>query len=165
MSQLMIRHYKKFLAIMFFSLGLNAQVKLTVNTIPKKVNVKLDGVILGESPIINERISPGIHKFEIIKKGFAPLNYDLVVNPAQAVHLDFFMNPIYSVKFKTEETGLVFEINDEHQWSEDFIRLNLEAGDHSLRVFKLGEIIDEQIIHVDEPKKFIYYLKKPISEE
>ena len=69
MSQLMIRHYKKFLAIMFFSLGLNAQVKLTVNTIPKKVNVKLDGVILGESPIINERISPGIHKFEIIKKG------------------------------------------------------------------------------------------------
>jgi hypothetical protein len=120
---------------------------------------------LGESPIINERISPGIHKFEIIKKGFAPLNYELVVNPAQAVHLDFFMNPIYSVKFKTEETGLVFEINDEHQWSEDFIRLNLEAGDHSLRVFKLGEIIDEQIIHVDEPKKFIYYLKKPISEE
>ena len=90
MSQLMIRHYKKFLAIMFFSLGLNAQVKLTVNTIPKKVNVKLDGVILGESPIINERISPGIHKFEIIKKGFAPLNYELVVNPAQAVHLDFF---------------------------------------------------------------------------
>ncbi|MBC8467070.1 MAG: PEGA domain-containing protein, partial [Candidatus Marinimicrobia bacterium] len=120
---------------MFFSLGLNAQVKLTVNTIPKKVNVKLDGVILGESPIINERISPGIHKFEIIKKGFAPLNYELVVNPAQAVHLDFFMNPIYSVKFKTEETGLVFEINDEHQWSEEFIRLNLEAGAHSLRVF------------------------------
>ena len=161
----MIPHYKKVITIVLFSFCLNAQVKLTVNTIPKKVDVKLDGVILGESPIKNERIFPGIHKFEIIKEGFAPLNYELVVNPAQAVHLDFFMNPIYLVKFKTDEKGLIFEINGEHQWDEDFIRLNLEAGDHSLRVFKLGEIIDEQTIHVDEPKKFIYYLKKPVSEE
>jgi hypothetical protein len=43
------------------------------------------------------------------------------------------------------------------------VRLELEAGDHSLRVFKIGEIIDEQIIRVDEPKRFNYYLKKPLT--
>ena len=112
---------------------------------------------------MNERIKPGLHKFEIKKKGFAPLAYDLLVNPAQAIKLDFFLNPIYKIKFKTEEKGLVFELNGEHRWDVPFIRLELEAGDHFLRVFKIGEIIDEQTIRVDEPKRFNYYLKKPLT--
>ena len=161
----MIQNYKWFLVTLLISVNLHGQVKLTVNTIPKKVNVKLDGVIIGKSPIKNERIRPGVHKIEIVKAGFAPLTYDLLVNPSQAVHLDFFLNPIYRIKFKTEEKGLVVELNGEHQWDNQFIRLDLEAGDHFLRVFKLNEIIDEQTIHVDEPKKFIYYLQKPVLEE
>ena len=140
-----------------------SQVKLDVNTIPTKVDVFLDGVNIGSSPIRNERISPGLHRFEIKKKGYAPLSYDLLVNPAQAVELDFFLNPIYECKFKTDEKGLVFELNGEHRWDVDLVRLRLEAGDHLLRVFKIGEIIDEQIINVDQPKKYNYFLKKPLS--
>ena len=164
MQTMKTQHYKVIITLFAISFAFG-QVKLSVNTIPKKVKVILDGVIVGESPIKNERISPGVHKFEIKKEGYAPLTYDLLVNPAQAIHLDFFLNPIYQVKFKTKEKGLVFELNGEHQWDRDFIRLNLEAGDHFLRVFQLNEIIDEQTIHVDQPKKFNYYLKKPISEE
>ena len=160
---------KLFKKLVFISLTvflfLNAQIKLDVNTIPNRVNVLLDGVNLGLSPIINDKIKPGLHRFEIKKKGFAPLSYDLLVNPAQAVKLDFFLNPIYEVKFKTEEKGLVFEINGEHRWDVPLVRLELEAGDHSLRVFKIGEIIDEQIITVDEPKRFNYFLKKPLTSE
>ena len=137
----------------FFYSDIFSQVKLEVNTIPTKVDVHLDGVNLGSSPIENERITPGVHKFEIKKKGYAPLTYDLLVNPAQAVSLDFFLNPIYECKFKTEEKGLVFELNGEHRWDADLVRLRLEAGDHLLRVFKIGEIIDEQTIRVDQPKK------------
>lgn len=151
-----------FLTVFVF---LGAQIKLDVNTIPNRVNVFLDGVNLGRSPIVNERIKPGLHKFEIKKKGFAPLSYDLLVNPAQAVKLDFFLNPIYEVKFKTEEKGLVFEVNGEHRWDVPLVRLELEAGDHSLRVFKIGEIIDEQIITVDEPKRFNYFLQKPLTSD
>ena len=161
----MLRNYKWFLAGLLVWANLYGQVKLSVKTIPKKVNVKLDGIDIGKSPIINDRITPGFHKFEISKNGFAPITYDILVNPSQAVHLDFFMNPIYRVKFKTQEKGLVFELNGEHLWDDPFIRLDLEAGDHFLRVFKLNEIIDEQTIHVDEPKKFNYYLKKPVSEK
>ncbi len=148
--------------LIFYSYVLS-QVKLEVNTIPTKVDVHLDGVNLGSSPIKNERITPGVHKFEIKKKGYAPLTYDLLVNPAQAISLDFFLNPIYECKFKTEEKGLVFELNGEHRWDVDMVRLRLEAGDHLLRVFKIGEIIDEQTIRVDQPKKYNYFLKKPIA--
>ena len=149
--------------VTFFSGIIFSQVKLDVNTIPTKVDVHLDGVNIGSSPIRNERISPGLHRFEIKKKGYAPLSYDLLVNPAQAVELDFFLNPIYECKFKTDEKGLVFELNGEHRWDVDLVRLRLEAGDHLLRVFKIGEIIDEQIINVDQPKKYNYFLKKPLS--
>ena len=147
----------------FCSVIIFSQVKLDVNTIPTKVDIHLDGVNIGSSPIRNERISPGLHRFEIKKKGYAPLSYDLLVNPAQAVELDFFLNPIYECKFKTDEKGLVFELNGEHRWDVDLVRLRLEAGDHLLRVFKIGEIIDEQIINVDQPKKYNYFLKKPLS--
>ena len=153
-----------FLSIFTFCSGMIfSQVKLDVNTIPTKVDIHLDGVNIGSSPIRNERISPGLHRFEIKKKGYAPLSYDLLVNPAQAVELDFFLNPIYECKFKTDEKGLVFELNGEHRWDVDLVRLRLEAGDHLLRVFKIGEIIDEQIINVDQPKKYNYFLKKPLS--
>ena len=147
----------------FCSAIIFSQVKLDVNTIPTKVDIHLDGVNIGSSPIKNERISPGLHRFEIKKKGYAPLSYDLLVNPAQAIELDFFLNPIYECKFKTDEKGLVFELNGEHRWDVDLVRLRLEAGDHLLRVFKIGEIIDEQIINVDQPKKYNYFLKKPLS--
>ena len=149
----------------FFYSDIFSQVKLEVNTIPTKVDVHLDGVNLGSSPIENERITPGVHKFEITTKGYAPLTYDLLVNPAQAISLDFFLNPIYECKFKTEEKGLVFELNGEHRWDADLVRLRLEAGDHLLRVFKIGEIIDEQTIRVDQPKKYNYFLKKPLASD
>ena len=160
----MLQHIKILspIILIFYSYVLS-QVKLEVNTIPTKVDVHLDGVNLGSSPIKNERITPGVHKFEIKKKGYAPLTYDLLVNPAQAIELDFFLNPIYDCKFKTEEKGLVFELNGEHRWDVDMVRLRLEAGDHLLRVFKIGEIIDEQTIRVDQPKKYNYFLKKPLA--
>ena len=159
----MVNAIKSFSIFTFCSVLIFSQVKLDVNTIPTKVDIHLDGVNIGSSPIKNERITPGLHRFEIKKKGYAPLSYDLLVNPAQAIELDFFLNPIYECKFKTDEKGLVFELNGEHRWDVDLVRLRLEAGDHLLRVFKIGEIIDEQIINVDQPKKYNYFLKKPLS--
>jgi len=154
----------RFSLIVLFGMTINySQVKLDVNTIPAKVDILLDGVNIGSSPIRNERITPGVHRFEIKEKGYAPLSYDLLVNPAQAIELDFFLNPIYECKFKTDEKGLVFELNGEHRWDVDLVRLRLEAGDHLLRVFKIGEIIDEQTIRVDQPKKYNYFLKQPLS--
>ena len=136
------------------------KVSLSINTIPENVEVSLDGNILGSTPISGKKISAGGHTFEIQKEGYAPISYDLIVNPSKSVSLDFFMNPVYDVKFKTDEVGLIFELNNTHRWTEDLIGMQLEAGDHHLRVYKLGEIIDEQVIVADQPLTFQYYLNK-----
>ena len=139
-----------------------SKVSLSINTIPKKVDVFLDGSLIGKTPISGQKILSGDRIFEIRKDGFAPISYELNVNPSKSVNLDFFMNPVYNVKFKTDEVGLIFELNDDHRWTEDAIRMHLEAGDHQLRVYKLGEIVDEQIIVADQPLTFQYYLKRGV---
>ena len=139
-----------------------SKVSLSINTIPEKVDVFLDGSLIGKTPILGQKILSGNRIFEIRKDGFAPISYELNVNPSKSVNLDFFMNPIYNVKFKTDEVGLIFELNDVHRWTEDAIRMQLEAGDHQLRVYKLGEIVDEQIIVADQPLTFQYYLKRGV---
>ncbi len=136
------------------------KVRLSINTIPENVEVSLDGNIIGSTPIAGKKISAGSHTFDIQKEGYAPISYDLIVNPSKSVSLDFFMNPVYDVKFKTDEVGLIFELNNTHRWTENLIGMQLEAGDHHLRVYKLGEIIDEQVIVADQPITFQYYLNK-----
>ena len=143
---------------------LHAQVELNVNAIPRQVEVILDGVPIGETPIRNQQIIPGPHNFEIIKDGYASLTYSLIVNPAKAVNLDFYLNPIYKIKFTTEEEGLTFELNKNHQWSDKKIRLELEAGEHILSVYKKDKVVDEQTILVDEPKQLKYFFKKKLSD-
>ena len=135
-------------------------VELNINTIPENVEVYLDGKLIGKTPISGEKILSGNHTFDIQKNGFAPISYDLNVNASKSVNLDFFLNPVYNIKFKTNEPGLIFELNDNHRWTEDMIKMQLEAGGHRLRVYRLGEIIDEQIIVADQPLTFQYYLKK-----
>ena len=73
------------------------------------------------------------------------------------------MNPIHKCEFKTREKGLVFELNEEHYWDIDNIRLDLEAGDHALRVFRASKLIDEQNIRIEKPETFNYVEKKTIS--
>ena len=159
----MLNHIKYNLIFLLFLSVSIAQIKLDINTIPTEVDVYLDDINIGTSPIRNERIIPGLHIFEIKKKGFAPLKYELIVNPSQAVEINFFLNPVHKCKFKTKEKGLVFELNGKHYWDVDNIRLDLEAGDHALRVFKASELIDEQNIKIDKPETFNYIEKKKIS--
>ena len=148
--------------LIYFCSILFCQIKLDINTIPTQVDVLLDGVNLGSSPIRNERIIPGLHKFEINKEGYAPLVYELVVNPSKAIEIDFFLNPIHKCKFKTKEKGLIFELNGEYHWAVDLIRLDLEAGEHQLRVFKTRQLVDEQLIQIDKPETFNYILQQPL---
>ena len=138
------------------------EVLLNINTIPERVEVSIDGKLIGKTPILGKKIISGFHTFEINKEGFAPISYELNVNPSKSVNLDFFMNPVYDIKFKTDEAGLIFELNDDHRWTEDAIKMKLEAGDHKLRVYRLGDIIDEQTIVADQPLTFQYYLKRGV---
>ena len=140
-----------------------AQVSLSINAIPRNVEVLLDGEKIGKTPLRDVMIKPGLHSFELKKKGYASLKHSVDVNPAESLKMDYYLNPIYSIKFFTEESGLSFELNDTHKWSQNKIRLEIEAGEHQLRVYQNNKIIDEQIFIVDEPKSIEYIIKKKIS--
>tara|TARA_Y100000588_G_scaffold392523_1_gene504794 strand:- start:62 stop:547 length:486 start_codon:yes stop_codon:yes gene_type:complete len=155
---------KIFICILVYTSSLlNGQIALNINAIPRQVEVFLDGESIGKTPIMGYQISPGPHDFELTKKGYAPVTYSLIVNPSRTINLDFYLNPIYKIKFTTEEQGLTFELNKNHQWRNKKIRIELEAGEHLLRVYKKDKVVDEQTILVDEPKHFKYFLKKKLS--
>ena len=99
-----IKPSKQFMVHWIMAGAIFGQISLSVNAIPEKVEVILDGNSIGNTPIRKNTITPGSHMFEIEKKGYAPISYDIYVNPSKAINLDFFMNPIYNIKFKTEHT-------------------------------------------------------------
>ena len=142
---------------------ISAQVSLNINAIPRDVEVLIDGEKIGKTPLRDVIIRPGMHSFELKKKGYASLKHSVDVNPAESLKMDYYLNPIYSIKFFTEESGLSFELNDVHKWSKNKIRLEIEAGEHFLRVYQNKKIIDEQTFTVDEPKSIEYIIKKKIS--
>ena len=141
-----------------------AQVSLNINAIPRKVEVLVDGEKVGTTPLRDVKIKPGTHRFELKKKGYAPLRHSIDVNPAESLKMDYYLNPIYFIKFFTQERGLTFELNDTPKWSQNKIRLEIEAGEHSLRVYQDKKIIDEQNFIVDEPKSIEYIIKKKITD-
>ncbi|MBJ13680.1 MAG: hypothetical protein CMG62_11500 [Candidatus Marinimicrobia bacterium] len=157
---------KFFVVIYVIILNINflySQVSLSINAIPRKVDVFLDGENIGKTPLRDIIIEPGPHKFDLKKRGYAPLTHSVIINPAESVQMDYYLNPIYLIKFFTEEDGLSFELNDNHKWSENKIKLKIEAGEHFLRVYQNNKIIDEQTFVVDEPKLIQYIIKKKIS--
>ena len=73
----------------------------------------------------------------------------------------FILNPMDKIKFRAQEKGLTFELNGEHTWRDEKIKLNLEAGPHRLRVYYLDELFDDQIIIADRNAEFIYTRYQP----
>ena len=67
------------------------QIKLDINTIPEEVDVYLDDVNLGQSPIRNERIIPGQHIFEIKKK----FHHHLHIHLNTSSKPTFYLQPLY----------------------------------------------------------------------
>jgi len=106
-------------------------------------------------------VKPGVHEIRLEAKGYAPAIHEIAVQDAKRLIADFIMNPMYKIKFRAKEKGLTFELNGEHTWRDEKIKLNLEAGAHRLRVYYLDELFDDQIIVADRNAEFIYTRYQP----
>tara|TARA_B100001079_G_C16381221_1_gene502141 strand:+ start:1111 stop:1608 length:498 start_codon:yes stop_codon:yes gene_type:complete len=150
----------------FMILGnyLFAQVLLDVNAIPKGSTVLLNGDLIGETPIRSMKISPGNYSLDISAKDYAPVTHEFIVQDAKQVKMNFVLNPLYKIKFKSKDSGLTFELNNEHSWEDNKIKLILESGKHTLRVYDNGHLFDEQIIHINRNMEFVYSRQQQYSE-
>ena len=152
---------KQFLILPFFVVSVMAQVTLDVKVLPRGANVFLDGKKIGSAPVKGYSVKPGAHEIKLEKNGYAPASHEIIVQDAKRIVADFVMNPIYTIKFRAKEKGYAFELNGEHSWRDEKIKLKLEAGAHRLRVYYLDELYDDQVIVADRNAEFIYTRFQP----
>ena len=152
---------KQFLILPFFAVSVMAQVPLDVKVLPKGATVILDGNEIGSAPVKGYSVKPGVHEIKLEKNGYAPATHEITVHDAKRLVADFIMNPMYTIKFRAKEKGYAFELNGEHSWRDEKIKLKLEAGAHRLRVYYLDELYDDQVIVADRNAEFIYTRFQP----
>ena len=152
---------KQFLILPFFVVSVMAQVTLDVKVLPRGADVLLDGQKIGSAPGKGYSVKPGAHEIKLEKNGYAPATHEITIQDAKRLVADFVMNPIYTIKFRAKEKGYSFELNGEHSWRDEKIKLKLEAGAHRLRVYDLDELYDDQVIVADRNAEFIYTRFQP----
>jgi len=152
---------KQFLILQFFAVSIMAQVTLDVKVLPKGATICLERKEIGSAPVKGYTVKPGAHEIRLEKNGYAPATHEITVQDAKRLVADFIMNPMYTIKFQAKEKGFTFELNGEHTWRDEKIKLNLEAGAHRLRVYYLDELFDDQVVVADRNAEFIYTRYQP----
>lgn len=138
-------------------------IKSFIFSTPDEAELYIDGQLRGETPIGILNLSIGNHSFKLLKEGYAPLEKRLDIQSAKKVNIEFRLNRLNVLHFTTKEEGLKFAMDDEHEWWDKNIKLHVESGNHVLKVYKRGEIVDEQVLKIDWNRPFEYFLPDTIA--
>lgn len=141
-----------FLALATIGTG---QTPVTITTVPTGVKVVMDGEKLGVSPINNQPISNAVHRFELKLENHALVAKSLEIHPARHLHLEFRLNPIHPVVFKSAVDGLSFSTGG-FTWEGKKARLKMEAGRHRVYVSAGKILTDSLVINVSGPLEYKY---------
>lgn len=138
-------------------------MKAFIFSSPDEAELYIDGQLRGETPIGILNLSIGDHSFKLLKEGYAPLEKILDIQPAKKVNIEFRLNRLNVLHFTTKEERLKFVLDDEHEWWDKSIKLNVESGNHVLKVYKRGKIVDEQDLIIDWNEKLEYFLPVTVA--
>ena len=152
----------------FDSISINAipnakRVKLFIFSTPDEAELYIDGQLRGMTPIGILDLSIGEHEFKLLKENFAPLVKTLDIQPSKRAKVEFRMNRLNVLHFMTEEEGLKFVLDDEHEWLDKKIKLQIENGVHMLSVYKKNVLKDRVILKSDWNTRMEYSL--PICQK
>ena len=139
------------------------RIKVFIFSTPDEAELYIDGQIRGKTPLGILDMSVGEHEFELVKENFAPLKKTLDIQPSERAKIEFRMNRLNVLHFTTEEEGLKFVMDNEHEWWEQNIKLQIETGEYNLKVYKRGKLVDEQIISCDWNTRMEYSLPDTIA--
>ena len=150
------------------SIGISAMpqsktIKAFIFSTPDEAELYIDGQIKGETPLGILNLSNGEHSFKLLKEGYAPLKKTLDIQPAKKANIEFRLNRLNILHFMTNEEGLKYVLDDEHEWWDKKIKLQVESGEHVLKVYKHGEIVDEQILNIDWNRPLEYFLSDTVA--
>lgn len=133
-------------------------IKAFIFSIPDEAELYIDGQLKGETPLGILSLSNGVHSFKLLKEGYAPLKKTLEIQSAKKANIEFRLNRLNVLHFKTKEDGLKFVMDDVHEWWNKKIKLNIEEGHHNLKVYKRGELLDDVTFDIDWNKRIEYSL-------
>ena len=126
-----------------------SKVNVFIYSTPNDADVIIDGKILGKTPIENLDLAVGLHSFKLTKKNYVPIEKKLDIQPSKKVKMEFRLNRLNIIHFSSKEEGLKYVLDEEYEWWNKRIKLQLESGKHTLKVYKGGEMIKKQVLDID----------------
>jgi len=152
----------------FDSISINAipdvdQIKVFIFSSPDEAELYIDGQLRGKTPLGILDLSIGEHEFRLVKDNFAPLVKTLDIQPSKRAKIEFRMNRLNTLHFITQEEGLKYVFDDDHEWWDKNIKLLVENGKHTFKVYKSGELVDELILDSDWSTRMEYSLPDTIA--
>ena len=138
-------------------------IKVFIFSTPDEAELYIDGQIRGKTPLGILDMSVGEHEFELVKENFAPLKKTLDIQRSERAKIEFRMNRLNVLHFITKEEGLKFVVDDEHEWWEKNIKLHVEDGEHTLKVYKRSRLMDEWVLNSDWNTRMEYSLPDTIA--
>lgn len=110
-----------------------------VSTMPVGAVVKLDGVPIGETPLISNKVLVGQHKIEIAAPGYVPAEYSVEVGTAAAVEIGDALRAAFGVvRVATLPAGAEVYIDGRQVGVTPFSSDAFSGGTHSVRIAKAG---------------------------
>jgi len=116
---------------------------LTVNSIPQKAEISIDGHDMGESTVSVE-ISPGKHIVKASKEGFYPKLTKVICSPEVKTVAEIPLEPLTaSVLIESTPQGAGVVINGENIGETPLVLYNQSLGTHNAILTKIGSVNKE----------------------
>ncbi|NOZ75772.1 MAG: PEGA domain-containing protein [FCB group bacterium] len=135
------------------------QVNVTIETIPPGAVVTIDGSKVGETPINDLSLASGFHVFRITLDRYSPIRYETHLLAAEKATLRFRLKERFKVKFISEVPEYRYRFDNKYEWFQEKMKFEMEAGRHSLEIFKGDSLIDKKSILIDQATTIHYQLK------
>ena len=132
-----------------------AQVPVTITSSPPGAKIKVNLEDIGTTPINNHMFMPGSYTIEVEVDGYAPIVKQIDLHQAQHLKMDFSLNQLYPVSFKSGIKGLEFKVSDQ-SWKSEKMKMIMEAGRHTIYVYSGNSQVDSIVLNVEGAMKYIY---------
>ncbi len=140
-------------------------VRTFVESHPKNAELFIDNQLQGKTPINIPALPKGIHQFKVVLKHYAPFEKVLDIQPSKSVKIGIRLTRLNTINFASKEEGLKYILDDKHEWQVKKIKLKIESGNHTLKVYKNNELIDEMQLNITWNQRLIYTPPESISDD
>jgi len=131
------------------------QVPVTILSIPSGAKVTANFEEIGVTPINNHLFTSGRYTLEVKLNGYAKIVKKINLYSAKHLEMEFRLNELFPVVFKSKISGLKFETGGQ-TWEKRKAKLRMEAGRHSIKIFAGNMLVDSVSLVITGPLNYIY---------